>query len=636
MKKLILAVFAAALCFATAMAGEKKVVWEKPNAIISLSGCDFTIKKVVFTEEETVLHIHAGYIPKYWIKFDAGTILTDENGKTYPALNGKAVEANEIDMELSKEFWMPESGEAEFALHFSPLPIGTKVFDLREGNEDVSFKFWNISDSKGKYKTVLPDEWKKVQYAKNEMMPEAKLNKGVAKVRLQVLGYKPDMKFSLFIVSRQNPVSSDQLVTEIPLSDTGEATAEVPISMAQLAYVGIQNIYVTETMLAPNETVECLMDLNAPRDNCFVAFKGYMAKTDMEMFSLKDVVVQEGYEKRMYDGLSVCNTPEERLAFLDKWFAEVKQNVNALNVTDATKAIFRMGTEAGYIAWRMKWARNYTNVEEVVGVRNLKTREEWAQAVEENRKLMPEWIPDEKTDYFELFGEPYSPCIETFWNIAPRTIRISDDEWDLATYKDKNGNPAKYNHDLHLADRLTSLNDTVAFAQGIDKIGSEDCKEVVREHFAELKKKAEEANANSHVHYRQFDDVAPENILDVILKRHSGKTVVIDIWATWCGPCRAGHKDMAPMKEEMKNEPIEFVYLTSDTSPLNTWMSMIADIPGEHYYLTKSQLNALFKHYNSDGYPTYAIYNKNGEQTHVEVGYPGINKIRSEIEKAMK
>ncbi|MCH5174784.1 MAG: redoxin family protein [Prevotellaceae bacterium] len=637
MRKFILAVLATMLCYTSAIAGEKKVVWEKPNVVMNESASrGFTIKKVVFTEDETVLHLHKQYFPKYWIKFVEETVLRDENGKIYPALNGQAVEADETDLELGKEFWMPESGEVDIALHFSPLPIDTKVFDLIEGNEEGAFMFWNISDSKGKYKPALPAEWKNVKYAKNEVMPEAKLNRGMAKVHLKVLGYKPDMKFSLFVVGRQYPVSNEQSITEIPLSSTGEATAEIPVEMAQLAYVGIQNVYVTGVMLAPNETVECLMDLNAPEDNRFVAFKGYMAKTDMDLFSSIDLLKFEGFEKMMYDGLSVCNTPEERLAFLDKRLEETKKKVNALNVTDAAKAILRMAAEEEYIDWRKDWKLNYTNAEIVVGVRKHETREDWMKAMDENKKMMPEWRPDSKTDYFELLGEPYSPCCEKFWEIDPQTYRYSDEEWDIATFLDKNGNPAKYNHDLRLAHTLIVLDDTNAFAQGIDKIGSEDCKEIVREHFAELKRKTEEAKANSHMHYQEFDDVAPENILNTILERHPNKIVVLDLWATWCGPCREGHKDMAPMKEELKDEPVDFVYLTYNTSPLNTWMAMISDIPGDHYYLTKEQLRYLLEQYHSDGFPTYAIYNKDKQQTFVEVGYPGSKKMREEIDKAMK
>ena len=41
------------------------------------------------------------------------------------------------------------------------------------------------------------------------------------------------------------------------------------------------------------------------------------------------------------------------------------------------------------------------------------------------------------------------------------------------------------------------------------------------------------------------------------------------------------------------------------------------------------------KLYESDGIPTYAIYNTNGTMTFKCAGFPGTDKIRTELEKAM-
>jgi len=139
-----------------------------------------------------------------------------------------------------------------------------------------------------------------------------------------------------------------------------------------------------------------------------------------------------------------------------------------------------------------------------------------------------------------------------------------------------------------------------------------------------------------NVFYQKYDKVAPEKILQTILSKYKGKTVLIDVWATWCGPCRAGHQAMKPMKDEMKGKNIQFVYITSPTSPLETWQEMIKDIDGDHYYLTKEQYIYLLGQYESQGIPTYVIYDAKGNQTYKEIGFPGLDPIKSAIEKALK
>ena len=147
---------------------------------------------------------------------------------------------------------------------------------------------------------------------------------------------------------------------------------------------------------------------------------------------------------------------------------------------------------------------------------------------------------------------------------------------------------------------------------------------------------AEELADNESVFFKKYDDVAPENILQTILDNYKGKALLIDMWATWCGPCRAGHKTMAPLKEELKGRNIKFVYITSPSSPPTTWQKMIKDIDGDHYYLTEEQNHYILSHYESSGIPTYAIYDTKGHQTYKSIGFPGNDVIRKELEAASK
>jgi len=147
---------------------------------------------------------------------------------------------------------------------------------------------------------------------------------------------------------------------------------------------------------------------------------------------------------------------------------------------------------------------------------------------------------------------------------------------------------------------------------------------------------AEELAGNESVFFKKYDDVAPENILQTILDNYKGKAVLIDMWATWCGPCRAGHKAMAPMKEQMKGQNVQFVYITPPSSPPTTWLEMIKDIDGDHYYLTEEQNHYILQHFESSGIPTYAIYDTKGHQTYKSIGFPGNDVIRKELEAASK
>ena len=147
---------------------------------------------------------------------------------------------------------------------------------------------------------------------------------------------------------------------------------------------------------------------------------------------------------------------------------------------------------------------------------------------------------------------------------------------------------------------------------------------------------AEELAGNESVFFKKYDGVAPENILQTILDNYKGKAVLIDMWETWCGPCRAGHKAMAPMKEQMKGQNVQFIYIASPSSPPTTWQRMITDIDGDHYYLTEEQKNYILQHFESSGIPTYAIYDTKGHQTYKSIGFPGNDVIRKELEAASK
>lgn len=48
------------------------------------------------------------------------------------------------------------------------------------------------------------------------------------------------------------------------------------------------------------------------------------------------------------------------------------------------------------------------------------------------------------------------------------------------------------------------------------------------------------------------------------LSDFSGKVIVINLWATWCGPCRAEVPDYEKVRREFIGKPVEFIGLTTE------------------------------------------------------------------------
>ncbi len=97
-----------------------------------------------------------------------------------------------------------------------------------------------------------------------------------------------------------------------------------------------------------------------------------------------------------------------------------------------------------------------------------------------------------------------------------------------------------------------------------------------------------------------------------ILKSHIGKTVVIEIWASWCGDCV---KAMPKVKELQANNPnVDYVFISMDKTA-DKWKLGIEkhQINGEHF-MANDQMKGVFgKAIDLDWIPRYIIIDKTGK-----------------------
>ena len=128
--------------------------------------------------------------------------------------------------------------------------------------------------------------------------------------------------------------------------------------------------------------------------------------------------------------------------------------------------------------------------------------------------------------------------------------------------------------------------------------------------------------------------IAGEEVFKTIVADYKGKPVLVDFWATWCPPCRAAMKTIVPVKEAMADK-VTFVYVTTTSSPEDTWNEMIKEIHGDHYYVTEDQWNTLLDQFESEGIPTYVIVDKEGNVVNKYVGFPGVEIVTEELGKLL-
>lgn len=114
-----------------------------------------------------------------------------------------------------------------------------------------------------------------------------------------------------------------------------------------------------------------------------------------------------------------------------------------------------------------------------------------------------------------------------------------------------------------------------------------------------------------------------EVLLKKILEPYKGKFVLLDIWGTWCGPCKEALSHSTEEYARLKDYDIQYLYL-ANKSPQTAWENVIKEynVSGPnvaHYNLPPEQQAAIERHLNVHAWPTYKLFDRNGNLLDLKV-----------------
>lgn len=122
----------------------------------------------------------------------------------------------------------------------------------------------------------------------------------------------------------------------------------------------------------------------------------------------------------------------------------------------------------------------------------------------------------------------------------------------------------------------------------------------------------------------------------VSLKNLKGKVVLVDMWATWCGPCKAEIPHLQKLEEEMAGKDVEFVSISVDVEKdKEKWKQFVADKKLGGTQLFASGWSDMAKFYSVTGIPRFMVFDKKGNIVSVDAPRPSTPDLKLMLEKAL-
>jgi thiol-disulfide isomerase/thioredoxin len=197
----------------------------------------------------------------------------------------------------------------------------------------------------------------------------------------------------------------------------------------------------------------------------------------------------------------------------------------------------------------------------------------------------------------------------------------------------------------------------VDFLKGLDKKKVDDLKRLENTKldpiFIDLQKKSIDENYNGVVKYYKMNyeaNLAKSKLVNTMspsfnydnyaggktkLEDFKGKYVYIDVWATWCGPCRAEIPSLKKIEEKYHDKNISFVSISVDVQKdLEKWKALIKDkeLGGVQLFADNNWNSQFIKEYGINSIPRFILIDPTGKIVSADAARPSSAEIQVQLD----
>jgi thiol-disulfide isomerase/thioredoxin len=172
-----------------------------------------------------------------------------------------------------------------------------------------------------------------------------------------------------------------------------------------------------------------------------------------------------------------------------------------------------------------------------------------------------------------------------------------------------------------------------------------DFKEAMQKQGEESRKEAAERkaqrNALKDLNGKASPEFAYENAKGKIvkLKDFKGKYIYIDVWATWCGPCKMEIPHLQQIEEKLKGKNIAFVSISVDKrKDLEKWKKMVTEksLGGTQLIADKDWQSDFIKAFGINSIPRFLIISPDGKIIDADAKRPSNPELITELNALLK